>query len=71
MLVAKKLFSRVTIMVDSVSQLDAVIAPGQREAIRVCLEIDASWNSKLFGHLGVHFNLCSGGELTRIYIFFE
>jgi len=51
-----ELAARVTIMVDSVSQLDfvdAVIAPGQRAAIRVCLEVDASWNSKLFGHLGV------------------
>ena len=51
-----ELAARVTIMVDSVAQLDfvdAVVAPAQREAIRVCLEIDASWNSKLFGHLGV------------------
>ena len=51
-----ELAARVTIMVDSVAQLDfvdAVVAPAQREAIRVCLEIDASWNSKLLGHLGV------------------
>jgi D-serine deaminase-like pyridoxal phosphate-dependent protein len=51
-----ELARRVTIMVDSVAQLDfvdAAIAPGQRESIRVCLELDASWDSKIFGHLGV------------------
>jgi D-serine deaminase-like pyridoxal phosphate-dependent protein len=50
------LAARVTIMVDSVEQLDfvdSVIAPAAREPIRVCLELDASWDSKLFGHLGV------------------
>ncbi|WP_411700123.1 amino acid deaminase/aldolase [Conyzicola sp.] len=51
-----ELAGRVTIMVDSVAQLDfvdAAIAPAQRESIRVCLELDASWDSKLLGHLGV------------------
>ncbi|CAN5130915.1 amino acid deaminase/aldolase [soil metagenome] len=51
-----ELAARVTIMVDSVDQLDlvdAVIAPGQRESIRVCLELDASWESKLLGFTGV------------------
>ncbi|GAB3607336.1 amino acid deaminase/aldolase [Conyzicola nivalis] len=51
-----ELAARVTIMVDSVAQLDlidAAIAPGLRESIRVCLELDASWDSKLLGHLGV------------------
>ena len=36
-------------MVDSPAQLDvvdAVLPPGQRENIRVCLELDASWNSR-------------------------
>jgi D-serine deaminase-like pyridoxal phosphate-dependent protein len=49
------LASRVTLMVDSIEQLDlidAVIAPADREAIRVCLELDASWDGP-FGHLGV------------------
>jgi D-serine deaminase-like pyridoxal phosphate-dependent protein len=49
------LASRVTIMIDSLDQLDivdAVAAPGTRETIRVCLELDASWNSRLFGHIG-------------------
>jgi D-serine deaminase-like pyridoxal phosphate-dependent protein len=51
-----ELAARVTIMVDSVAQLDlvdAAIAPGQREPIRVCIELDASWDSRLFGHIGV------------------
>ena len=51
-----ELAARVTIMVDSVAQLDfvdSVIAPAQRESVRVCLELDASWDSRLFGHLGV------------------
>jgi D-serine deaminase-like pyridoxal phosphate-dependent protein len=41
------LASRVTIMVDDVAQLDlvdAVAAPGEREEVRVCLELDASWD---------------------------
>jgi D-serine deaminase-like pyridoxal phosphate-dependent protein len=41
-----RLASGVTIMVDDVSQLDlvdAVSPPGQRETIRVCLELDCSW----------------------------
>lgn len=51
-----QLASRVTVMVDSVAQLDlidAAIAPSKRESIRVCLEMDASWRSKLLGTLGV------------------
>jgi D-serine deaminase-like pyridoxal phosphate-dependent protein len=51
-----ELASRVTVMVDSVEQLDlidAVVAPGSRETIRVCLELDASWVTPVFGHIGV------------------
>ncbi|MEJ3404635.1 amino acid deaminase/aldolase [Rathayibacter sp. YIM 133350] len=51
-----ELAARVTLMVDSPAQLDlidAVLPPGQRESIRVCLELDASWNSALLGHIGV------------------
>jgi D-serine deaminase-like pyridoxal phosphate-dependent protein len=47
---------RVTIMVDSIDQLDfvdSVVAPGGRESIRVCIELDASWRSRALGHLGV------------------
>ncbi len=49
------LAARVTVMVDSVEQLDvidAVVGPGNRERIRVCLELDASWNPRVLGHLG-------------------
>ncbi|MHA6669093.1 amino acid deaminase/aldolase [Homoserinimonas sp. A447] len=49
------LASRVTLMVDSLDQLDlidSVIAPNARNPIRVCLELDASWNSRLLGHVG-------------------
>ncbi len=51
------LANAITIMVDSTEQLDfidSVIAPAQREAIRVCIDLDASW--KPVGgrlHLGV------------------
>ncbi|TBN57416.1 amino acid deaminase/aldolase [Glaciihabitans arcticus] len=51
-----ELASRVTIMVDSVAQLDlvdAAIAPGSRAPIRVCLELDASWDTWFLGHTGV------------------
>lgn len=47
--------SRITLMVDSVDQLDlidAVLAPGGRETLRVCLELDASWDSRMLGHIG-------------------
>ena len=52
-----ELARRVTIMVDSLDQLDAVDAvlpPGQRENIRVCLELDAAWRSRVLGRLGVY-----------------
>ncbi len=48
---------RVTVMVDSTAQLDAidaVLLAGQRETIRVCLELDASWRSPVLGHIGVY-----------------
>ena len=51
-----ELAQRVTLMVDSVAQLDfidSVIAPDKRELIRVCLELDASWNSRILGFTGV------------------
>lgn len=50
------LASRVTLMVDAPQQLDlidAVLPPGARETIRVCLELDASWRAPVLGHLGV------------------
>jgi D-serine deaminase-like pyridoxal phosphate-dependent protein len=51
-----ELASRVTIMVDSIEQLDivdAAIPPSQRASIRVCLELDASWDTWFLGHTGV------------------
>jgi len=52
----EELAARVTIMVDDVAQLDlvdAVAAPVGRAAIRVCLELDASFRAPVLGHLGV------------------
>jgi len=49
------LAARVTLMVDEVEQLDlidAVLPPGKRETIRVALELDASWSTKVLGHIG-------------------
>lgn len=51
-----ELAARVTLMVDSLAQLDlvdAVLPPAQREPIRVCLELDSSWRAPGLGHLGV------------------
>ena len=53
---SEQLAARVTIMIDSIAHLDlidALIAPGSRNTIRVCLELDASWHSKLVGFTGV------------------
>jgi D-serine deaminase-like pyridoxal phosphate-dependent protein len=52
----EKLNRRVTIMVDSVAQLDlvdAAIAPGKRKSIRVAIELDSSWDAPVLGHTGV------------------
>lgn len=52
----ERLAARVTLMVDSLAQLDlidAVVAPGRRARIRVCLELDASYRHPLLGHVGV------------------
>lgn len=50
-----QLAARITLMVDSLEQLDlidAVLPPSGRETIRLCLELDASWNAGVLGHLG-------------------
>ncbi|MEO6533695.1 MAG: amino acid deaminase/aldolase [Pseudolysinimonas sp.] len=52
----ERLAARVTLMVDDVAQLDlvdAVVAPGSRAPIRVCIELDASYLSPVLGHVGV------------------
>lgn len=49
------LAARVTLMVDSVAQLDlvdAVLPPGEREPVRVAIELDASWQGPA-GRIGV------------------
>ena len=48
--------AQITLMVDSIDQLDlvdAVAAPGARETIRVCIDADASWRAPGLGHVGV------------------
>jgi D-serine deaminase-like pyridoxal phosphate-dependent protein len=50
------LAATVTLMVDSIAHLDfidAVVPPGGRAVIRVCLDLDAAWDAPLLGHLGV------------------
>jgi len=64
------LAARVTIMVDSIEQLDfvdALIAPRQRESIRVCLELDASYITPLFGHIGVFRSPIHTAEAARAF----
>lgn len=51
-----ELAARVTLMVDDPAQLDLiddVAAPSARPALRVCLDLDASWQAPALGHLGV------------------
>lgn len=46
---------RVTVMIDGVAQLeliDSVAPPRKRAPIRVCLDFDASWNTRLLGSIG-------------------
>ena len=65
-----KLASRVTIMVDSVAQLDlvdAAIAPGKRKPIRVAIELDASWDAPVLGHTGVYRSPIHTPEQARAF----
>jgi D-serine deaminase-like pyridoxal phosphate-dependent protein len=64
----EKLASRVTIMVDSVAQLDlvdAAIAPGKRNSIRVAIELDSSWDAPVLGHTGVYRSPIHTPEAAR------
>lgn len=49
--------ARVTLMVDSIEHLDVIdacVPPNQRENLRLCLELDVSWQAPvLLGHVGV------------------
>lgn len=52
-----ELAGRVTLMVDSLAHLDlidAVVPPGERETVRLCLELDSSWLAPVLGHIGVY-----------------
>lgn len=52
----ERIAGAVTVMLDDVAQLDLIdaVAPhATRPAIRVCLELDASYRAPLLGHLGV------------------
>jgi len=63
-----ELASRVTVMIDSVDQLDfidAAIAPSRRASIRVCIELDSSWKSPLLGHTGVYRSPVHSVEAAR------
>src|SRR4051812_15151595 len=51
-----ELASRVTLMVDSVAHpdfIDSVVPPAERETLRLCLELDSSWQAPVLGHVGV------------------
>lgn len=48
--------ARVTLMIDDVDHLDlidAVAPPGSRHTIRLCLDLDVSWQSLALGRIGV------------------
>jgi D-serine deaminase-like pyridoxal phosphate-dependent protein len=62
---------RVTLMIDSVEHLDlidGVRAPSEREPVRICVELDASWRSGgPLGTIGVHRSpLHSADDLERV-----
>jgi D-serine deaminase-like pyridoxal phosphate-dependent protein len=63
-----ELAARVTLMVDSIAHLDlidAVAPPGERETIRLCLELDSSWLAPVLGHVGVYRSPVHSAEAAR------
>lgn len=53
---SEALSRRVTLMVDSIAQLDlidSIIAPAQRNSVRVAIELDCSWDAPVLGRVGV------------------
>jgi D-serine deaminase-like pyridoxal phosphate-dependent protein len=51
-----ELAATVTLMVDSVEHLDFIdsaVPPASREILRLCIELDSSWEIPALGHLGV------------------
>lgn len=61
--------SRITLMVDDVSQLDfvdSVVPPSNRATIRVAIDADASWRSPILGHIGVRRSpLFTASDVSR------
>jgi D-serine deaminase-like pyridoxal phosphate-dependent protein len=56
----EQLARRITVMVDSVDHLDLiddVIGPRDREPVRVCLELDASWRPRLPRRFSPHIGV--------------
>jgi D-serine deaminase-like pyridoxal phosphate-dependent protein len=52
--ISPDLAARVTLMIDDVAQLDLIDAVAPKHGvIRVCLELDASFDSPVLGHIGV------------------
>lgn len=63
-----ELAARVTLMVDSLDHLDlidSIVPPGERETIRLCLELDTAWKSRILGRLGVFRSPLRTPEQTR------
>lgn len=67
-----ELAAAISIMVDHPAQLDLidqVVAPGSREPVRVCLELDASWRPAGGVHVGVRrspvHSAAQAGALAR------
>ncbi|RUQ99185.1 alanine racemase [Labedella endophytica] len=63
--------ARVTLMIDSIDHLDlidAVRPPAERETVRICVELDASWRSRgPLGTVGVHRSpLHSVDDIERV-----
>lgn len=53
---SERLAAAITLMIDSEDQLDlidAVVGPHRRPALRVCLDLDASWRPVPGAHIGV------------------
>ncbi|MEO6115770.1 MAG: alanine racemase [Pseudolysinimonas sp.] len=64
----EKLAQRVTLMIDDLAQLDlidSVAPPARRATIRIALELDASYQSALLGHVGVRRSPIHTAEAAR------
>ncbi|MEQ1736073.1 MAG: alanine racemase, partial [Rhodoglobus sp.] len=55
--VSPRLAQRVTLMIDDVAHLDlvdSIAEPGKHKEIRVCIDLDASWQSRAIGFTGTY-----------------